>query len=154
MGAGLADVQPKVAKFAVQVGWHFLTNDADNQPCGCQETSGTKCTCVDESKGNVCSTDQTPGPYDNVTADYNNFVTAIGSGPGTGTSWGIALMHATNPWTAATLRKLFGPGGYMSTTKYRIGTVEDAICWKYGMHSWDIVNKVNGYSGADARGPN
>ena len=78
----LADVQPKVAKFAVQVGWNFLTDDADNTPCACQETSGTTCTCIDESKGDVCSTDttSTPGPYDNVTADYTNFVTAIGTG--------------------------------------------------------------------------
>jgi hypothetical protein len=151
-----ADVQPKVAKFAVQVGWHFLTDDADNSPCACQQMSGTTCTCIDESKGDVCSTDETstPGPYDNVTADYNNYVTPLGSGPGKGTSWGIALTHATNPWTAATLHKLLGPSGYLSTTKYRIGSVEDAICWKYGMHSWDIVNKVNGYTGTDARGPN
>lgn len=155
-GTGLAEVQPKVAKFAVEVGWNFLTDDANNSPCGCQETSGTTCTCIDESSGGVCSTDTTgsPGPYDNVTADYTNFVNAIGTGPGKGTSWGVALMHATVPWTAGTIRKLFGPGGYMLTTTYRIGTVEDAICWKYGMHSWDIVNKVNGYTGADARGPN
>ena len=40
----------------------------------------------------------------------------------------------------------------MSTTKYRIGSVEDAICWKYGMHSWDIVNTVNGYTGPACTG--
>ena len=151
----LAKVQPKVAKYAVSIGWHFLTDDADDQPCGCQETSGTTCTCVDEEKGGVCSTND-PSNLDNVTADYNNFVAAIGTGPGTGTSWGIALMHATVPWTAGTIRKLFGPTGYIATSapKYRIGTVEDAICWKYGMHSWDVVNKFNGYTGSDARGPN
>ena len=89
-----------------------------------------------------------------MTADYTNFVNAISGGPGTG-AWGIALMHAFTPWTAETLRKLFTPGtGYMATTKYRIGTVEDAICWKYGMHSWDIINQINGYTGTDARGPN
>ncbi len=150
----LAVVQPKVAKFAVSVGWHFLTDDADNSPCGCQETSGTTCTCIDEEKGGVCSDDVAPlGPYDNVTADYNNFVNAIKAGPGKG-SWGVALMHAVLPWTAGTIRKLFGPGGYMSTSPYRIGTVEDAICWKYGMHSWEVVNKFNGYTGTNARGPN
>jgi hypothetical protein len=151
-------VAPKVAKFAVQVGWHFLTDDADNNPCACQETSGTKCTCIDESKGNNCSTDNASsqpngGPFDNVSADYNNFTSAIGSGPGK-KAWGIALMHATLPWTAGALRKLFGPNGYLKTTKFRIGTVEDAICWKYGMHSWDVVNKFNGYTGGNARGPN
>jgi hypothetical protein len=26
--------------------------------------------------------------------------------------------------------------------KFRVGTVEDAICWKYGMHSWDIVQTL------------
>ncbi len=71
LGAGLADVQPKVAKFAVQVAWHFLTDDADNSPCACQETSGTTCTCVDESKGNMCSMDTTS--YDNV----NGWTTTI-----------------------------------------------------------------------------
>ena len=86
----LADVAPKVAKFAVQVAWNFLTDDADNSPCACQETSGTTCTCIDESKGDVCSTDTTssPGPYDSVTADYTDILTnAIGTGPGNGTSW-------------------------------------------------------------------
>jgi len=44
--------------------------------------------------------------------------------------------------------------GYLAKNKYRIGTVEDAICWKYGMHSRDVVNALNKYSGPDARTPN
>jgi hypothetical protein len=156
-------VQAKVAKFAVWAGWHFLTHDADNTPCGCSDPDASTCTCVDESKGNICCSDSADpscganaagvGPYDNGNADYQNFVTAIGSGPGKGTAWGIGLMHGTTPWTAAALRKLLGPAGYISTTTYRIGTIEDAICWKYGMHSWDVVNKYNGYTGPACKDP-
>ena len=161
--ANLTSVQAKVAKFAVWAGWHFLTHDADNSPCGCADPTASTCTCVDESKGAVCCSDSNDpscgangagtGPYDNSTADYQTFVTAVGSGPGKGTAWGIALMHGTIPWTATTIRKLFGPGGYMSTTTYRIGTIEDAVCWKYGMHSWDVVNKYNGYTGPACTNP-
>jgi hypothetical protein len=25
----------------------------------------------------------------------------------------------------------------------RLGTVEDAICWKFGKHSWEIVQQLN-----------
>ena len=142
MPGNLADVEPAVAKYAVWVGWNFLTNDATNTPCS----------CVDEGAGQACSTD-TQG-YDCTSGAYTQFTTAIGSGPGKGSSWGVVLMHGVLPWTASVLPKLFGPDGYVSKAGFRVGTVEDAICWKYGMHSWDIVNKVNNYTGADARGPN
>jgi peptidoglycan/xylan/chitin deacetylase (PgdA/CDA1 family) len=142
MPGNLADVEPVVAKYAVWVGWNFLTNDATNDPCS----------CVDEGAGQACSTD-TQG-YNCTSGAYTQFTTAIGTGPGKGTAWGVVLMHGVLPWTASVLPKLFGPGGYVAKAGFRVGTVEDAICWKYGMHSWDIVNKVNKYTGADARGPN
>jgi peptidoglycan/xylan/chitin deacetylase (PgdA/CDA1 family) len=52
-------------------------------------------------------------------------------------SYGILLMHAVFGWTADALPKLFGPGGQIPTSQ--LATVEDAICWKYGKHSWDLI---------------
>ena len=59
------------------------------------------------------------------------------------------------PWTHASLDGLFNPKtGYLATHGFMTATVEDAICWKYGMHSWDIVNTVNKYTGTNARTQN
>jgi hypothetical protein len=41
--------------------------------------------------------------------------------------------------------------GYIVKNGFRLGSIEDVICWKYGMHSWDIVNQLNPGAG---RGPN
>jgi hypothetical protein len=139
---GLADVEPVVAKYAVFVGWNFETHDADNQPCS----------CIDETAGQACSTDTQN--YNTVASVVNQVMTQIGSAPGKGTAWGVVLLHGVLPWTAAAIRELFGPNGQVTKAGFRTGTVEDAICWKYGMHSWDIVNKINSYTGASARGPN
>ena len=27
---------------------------------------------------------------------------------------------------------------------FRIGTVEDAVCWKYGKHSWELAKQTSG----------
>jgi hypothetical protein len=72
-----------------------------------------------------------------------------------GTSWGIVLMHGVLPWTAEAIPKLFNPAkgtdqGYVPAHKFRVGTVEDAICWKYGKHSWEIVQQLTG----QPHGPN
>jgi hypothetical protein len=99
-----------------------------------------------------CSSDT--NAYNNTQAVVNQVTSQIGTGPGKGSTWGIMLSHGVLPWTAAALPMLFGPNGAVTKSGFRIGTVEDAICWKYGMHSWDIVNQVNGYTGANARGPN
>jgi hypothetical protein len=53
-------------------------------------------------------------------------------------------MHSTYPWTHDALPILLGANGYFATHGFRVGTVEDAICWKYGMHSWDIVQQLTG----------
>jgi peptidoglycan/xylan/chitin deacetylase (PgdA/CDA1 family) len=137
----LALVEADVAKFAVWVGWNFETHDADDDPCS----------CVNEPS-QTCSTDT--AAYNNTQSVVNQVTSQIGSGPGKGSTWGLMLSHGTLPWTAAALPMLFGPNGKVPKAGFRIGTVEDAICWKYGMHSWDIVNQVNQYSGANARGPN
>jgi hypothetical protein len=53
-------------------------------------------------------------------------------------------MHGTYPWTYDAVKMLFDPTtGYIKTHKFRVGTVEDAICWKYGKHSWEIIQQLN-----------
>ena len=59
--------------------------------------------------------------------------------------------HARHlPWTHDALPILFGPSGYLAQHGFKLGTVEDAICWKYGKHSWEIVQQLTG----QMRGPN
>jgi peptidoglycan/xylan/chitin deacetylase (PgdA/CDA1 family) len=123
-GPGLADVEAVVKKYAVWVGWNILTSDADQGP------------------GAPTST---PDSVINLTT------AALGSGPGNGTSWGIILMHGVLPWTAQAIPTLFNPTtGKVHMLGFRVGTVEDAICWKYGMHSWQIVQQQTGQT----RNPN
>jgi hypothetical protein len=75
----------------------------------------------------------------------------MGSAPGQGSSYGIILMHGVLPWTRDALPMLFGPNGYVTMHGFKTATVEDVICWKYGKHSWELVNQLN--QGAN-RGPN
>jgi peptidoglycan/xylan/chitin deacetylase (PgdA/CDA1 family) len=123
-GTGLAMAQQLVAKYAVQVGWNLDSGDST-----CNSTTAP------------CFTGQQIA--DNVTA-------LIGDKPGAGQRYGILLMHGTFPWTRDALPILFGPNGYLAKHGFRLGTVEDAICWKYGKHSWEIVQQVSG----QMRGPN
>jgi peptidoglycan/xylan/chitin deacetylase (PgdA/CDA1 family) len=115
-GTGLAMAQTLVAKYAVQVGWNLDSGDS---------------TC-----------DSTTAPCFTGQQIANNVTQLIGT-PGTGQRWGILLMHGTYPWTHDALPILFGTNGYLSKNHFRVGTVEDAICWKYGKHSWDIVAQLN-----------
>jgi peptidoglycan/xylan/chitin deacetylase (PgdA/CDA1 family) len=125
MGPGLADVEAVVVKYAVWAGWNILTQDADNGPGAATSTSMSVIQHVTQ---------------------------ALGTGPGKGTSWGIILMHGVLPWTAQAIPSLFDPKtGTVKTLGYRVGTVEDAICWKYGKHSWEIVQQLNA---GQTRGPN
>jgi len=159
--AAMSDAQNVIKTYAVSIGWHLLTHDADNVPCGCSNINAS-CSCQDESKGGMCCTD-TPGcagggamggPYNYPQAEVNQMTMQAGCGPGAA-GWGIVLMHGVLPWTAGALPMLFGPNGYFTKAGFRIGTVEDAVCWKYGMHSWDVVNKINGYTGTpQERKPN
>jgi peptidoglycan/xylan/chitin deacetylase (PgdA/CDA1 family) len=124
LGPGLAMAQTLVAKYAVQVGWNLDSGDS------------------------LCNSTTTPCFTGQQIA--NNITTVIGTKPGSGTRWGIVLMHGTYPWTHDALPLLFGPNGYLAKHSFRVGTVEDAICWKYGKHSWEIVQQNSGQT----RGPN
>jgi hypothetical protein len=116
----LGIVAPVVAKYAVEVDWNLMMGDAD-----CNDLA----TCT-----------YTPDLM------VTNVLNAVGAGPGKG-SWGILLMHTTYKWTYGAIQKLFGPNGELAKRGFKTATVEDAICWKYGMHSWDIVNKLNSGAG-------
>jgi peptidoglycan/xylan/chitin deacetylase (PgdA/CDA1 family) len=120
-GPGLADVSAVVAKHAVWVGFNIDSLDA-----------------------NVSSTNCATSPCPTGQQVANTIESAIGAGPGQGGRWGIVVMHSTYPWTRDALPLLLGSTGYLATHHFRLGTVEDAICWKYGMHSWQIVQQLNG----------
>ena len=68
------------------------------------------------------------------TSLFNN-VTAIIQKPGQG-SWGIMLMHAVYQATYDMLGKLIP---YLQQNGFRLGTVEDVVCWRFGKHSWEII---------------
>jgi hypothetical protein len=61
-------------------------------------------------------------------------------------------MHGTYPWSLGEIKILMDPDNAGSFQKhgFRIGTVEDAICWKYGKHSWEIISDLT----KQAHGPN
>jgi peptidoglycan/xylan/chitin deacetylase (PgdA/CDA1 family) len=122
MGTGLSMAQTVVAKYAVQVGWNLDSGDS---------------TC-----------DSTTAPCFTGQQIANNVTTVIGDKPGNGQRWGILLMHGTYPWTHDALPILFGPNGYLAQHGFKLATVEDAICWKYGKHSWEIVQQVTGQARA------
>ncbi len=121
--AALTEVAPVVAQFAVEVDWNIDSGDSTYNGTDC---SVTPCPTATQIASNVMTLLQKPGAA--------------------GASHGIILMHGTYPWTAGAIPVLFGAhgtDGEIQTAGFRVGTVEDAICWKYGMHSWDIVNKLN-----------
>jgi peptidoglycan/xylan/chitin deacetylase (PgdA/CDA1 family) len=67
-------------------------------------------------------------------------------------SWGVIGFHVFVQGTTDALPILFDPAnGYIVKNGFRLGSIEDVVCWKYGMHSWDIVNQLNPGAG---RGPN
>ena len=113
-GPGLDSVKKTVAKFAVHVGWQMDSTDSLCDEC---KYTGQKIAGIVEK--------------------------ALGAGPGKG-QHGIVLMHATYPWSYDAAKILFDPKtGYAQTHGFELATVEDVICWKYGMHSWKIVEKLN-----------
>ena len=123
-GPGLAMVRAVVAKYGVEVDWNLDSGDS---------------TC-----------NSTTAPCFSGQDIATNVEQLVGNGPGSGQRWGILLMHGVFPWTRDAVPLLFGPNGYLTTHGFRLGTVEDAICWKYGKHSWEIVSKTSG----QARSPN
>ena len=113
-------VEPIVSKFAVTVGWNIDSTDSDGLP----GHSGTQLAGVVEG--------------------------LVGMTPGSG-SWGILLMHGVHGFTHDAIPLLFGPTGSLTKRGFKTNaTVEDAICWKYGKHSWEIVQQLT----SQARGPN
>jgi peptidoglycan/xylan/chitin deacetylase (PgdA/CDA1 family) len=64
-----------------------------------------------------------------------NNVTGIIQTPGQG-SWGIMLAHAVYPWTTQMLPQLVT---YLQGHGFKLATVEDVICWRFGKHSWEII---------------
>jgi peptidoglycan/xylan/chitin deacetylase (PgdA/CDA1 family) len=121
-GGSLSAMKTVVAKYAVHVGWAMESTDADHD------------------------SDHLPGSY-----FADKVLKAVGSGPGKG-SWGVILMHGTYPWSLGEVKILLDPNNAQSLQKrgFRIGTVEDAICWKYGKHSWEIIQQLTG----KPQGPN
>jgi peptidoglycan/xylan/chitin deacetylase (PgdA/CDA1 family) len=67
--------------------------------------------------------------------------------PGTGTAYGIILMHGVLKNTNTDLQKIID---YLKTSGFKLASVEDYICWEYGKHSWDLVNQVNPGAGRAA----
>jgi peptidoglycan/xylan/chitin deacetylase (PgdA/CDA1 family) len=128
MGPGLSFAQTEVAKYAVQVGWNLDSDDSNHD-------DGVNCI-------GTCWTGQ----------DVLNHVVGLIGTPGTGSTYGILLMHGIFGWTHDAIPLLFDPTtGYLAKNKFRVGTIEDAICWKYGKHSWEIVQQNNP---GQTRGPN
>jgi peptidoglycan/xylan/chitin deacetylase (PgdA/CDA1 family) len=59
---------------------------------------------------------------------------------------GIVRLPATAPWSLDVLKALLDPkAGYAATHHLRAATVEDAICWRYGRHSWELVSQITGH---------
>jgi hypothetical protein len=121
-GGALSAIRAIVKNYAVHVGWQM---DSDDSSCDNCKFTGTKIA--------------------------NNVLGNIGSGPGKGKSWGIVLMHGTYPWSYDAAKILFDPKtGEVQKRGFKLGTVEDVICWKYGKHSWELVQQLSG----QPRGPN
>lgn len=129
-GEGNGQAQKDVAKLAVAVGWHLDAHDADYDGTSCADT---------------------PCPSGEQIAQ--NVLDQLGTGPGN-KQWGILLMHGVFPWSVDALRILFGEhgnDGEIAKRGFRVGTVEDAVCWRFGKHSWQLVSEANPGS---ERGPN
>ena len=125
-------VPPAVVPFAVSVGWSIDSDDSNHDDgTNCVDANGKKAAC----------------PTGTITAGV---VEKLIKTPGKG-AYGIVLMHGLFGWTHDAIPLLFDPiTGYLVKNKFRVGTLEDAICWKYGKHSWEIVQSKNG----TARSPN
>jgi peptidoglycan/xylan/chitin deacetylase (PgdA/CDA1 family) len=65
---------------------------------------------------------------------FNNIKKIIQT-PGKG-SWGIMLAHSVYPWTTEMFPLLIP---YLQQNGFKLATVEDVICWRFGKHSWDII---------------
>ena len=65
-----------------------------------------------------------------------NIVSQIKTPGARGATWGIMLAHAVLPQTAATLPRLLD---YLEAKRFKIAQVEDAVCWRFGKHSQQLI---------------
>jgi peptidoglycan/xylan/chitin deacetylase (PgdA/CDA1 family) len=86
-----------------------------------------------EINWNFDSGDSNGTAWDGVSL-FNN-VTNLVKTPGKG-AWGIVLMHSVYQWTNEMLPLLIP---YLRHNGFRLGTVEDVICWRFGKHSWQLI---------------
>jgi peptidoglycan/xylan/chitin deacetylase (PgdA/CDA1 family) len=115
----LAAIRDVTKKYAVHVGWQVDSTDS------------------------ICNNGVPPCLTGAQVAD--KIKQFIGNAPGQGQGWGVVLMHGDFPWTFEAVKMLFDPNtGYIKTHGFKLATVEDAICWKYGKHSWEIVQQLAG----------
>jgi len=121
-GGSLDLIRGIVKKYSVHIGWQIDSGDSN------------------------CDTCKYTGQ-----AMASNVLMRLGQRAGQGGNWGIVLMHSTYPWTYEAAKILMDPTtGALKQRGYRLGTVEDVICWKYGKHSWELVQQASGV----AKGPN
>jgi peptidoglycan/xylan/chitin deacetylase (PgdA/CDA1 family) len=107
-----ASVGAKVAKYAIHTGWAMDSQDSWDDEGGL-------------AKGN----------------DYFAEKVLVDVRAG---KRGLILMHGTYPWSVGEAKILLDKDNPKSFQKMnlRLGTVEDAICWKYGKHSWQIIEEL------------
>ena len=111
----LMEMSALAARYAVHIGWQMDSDDANHDG--------------EHLAGQVFA---------------NNIIRYIGNAPGGGQR-GIILMHGVFPWSVEAAKILFDPKtGYIATHNFKLGTVEDVVCWKYGKHSWEIVQQLGG----------
>jgi len=119
-GPGLADMKKLTKKYAVHVGWNLDSDDSLDSTAALGIAQATAAT-------------------------ISKIEDTLGSAPGQGQRYGIVLMHGPYVWSYEASKKLFDPQtGTLIKRGFKMATVEDAICWKYGKHSWDIVNMQGG----------
>jgi peptidoglycan/xylan/chitin deacetylase (PgdA/CDA1 family) len=70
------------------------------------------------------------------TALYNNVVMQIQTPGASGAYWGVMLAHAVLAQTVQALPNILD---YLQAHNFKIAQVEDAVCWKYGMHSNQLL---------------
>jgi peptidoglycan/xylan/chitin deacetylase (PgdA/CDA1 family) len=113
-------IAPFAAERAVHIGWNIDTNDW--RECG----SG--------GDGTVAGEDSSTCVFDRLKA-------LLDKG-----QYGVILMHSIQPRTVAALPKILD---YLKSNDYKLVSVEQAVCNKYGATSANIVDKKSGCEGLD-----
>jgi peptidoglycan/xylan/chitin deacetylase (PgdA/CDA1 family) len=84
---------------------------------------------------NFDTQDSTTSDGDVVVSTFADLVKTPGE---PGAAWGIFLMHAVNAQDVDALPKILD---YIAAKGFKLATVEDVLCWKFGKHSWEIAPK-------------